>query len=70
MTEREKFEAWFLDNKGMPRLLDFEYGQYANKSVDDMWQAWQARADIDYDVSPYFLLFVVFVIAFIAWVLR
>ena len=50
-TEREAFEAAYIDHGGM-RIEDYDlsYDQAANRYVDDCdqsaWWAWQARADL------------------------
>jgi hypothetical protein len=46
MTEREQFEAWYLRRYGEVDFSLYSDGRYKDRTIDCMWQAWQARAII------------------------
>jgi hypothetical protein len=50
MTEREKFEAWYISEGYNPLYLLYDHDgkdKYHFSWVKNMWIAWQARAELD-----------------------
>ena len=47
MTERERFEAWAIRELDLFSRPEFRGERYVNANVQDCWQAWKSRAELD-----------------------